>query len=156
MKHMTLLFLIREDKKEVLLAMKKRGFGEGKWNGVGGKIEEGETPEQAVIREAQEEIGVGIDEKDLEERGQIFFSFDKPGDIPLRVRIFTTTIWEGTPAESEEMSPKWFSFDSVPYDRMWVDDPYWLPQMLAGKNVHGEFRFSEDGSEILSQHVDIL
>ncbi len=155
MKHMTLLFLIREDKKEVLLAMKKRGFGEGKWNGVGGKVEEGETVEQAVIREAQEEIGVGIDEKDLVPRGDLFFSFEGPDEVKLRVRIFTTSVWEGTPAESEEMSPKWFSYDSVPYDAMWVDDPHWLPQMLTGKHIHGEFRFSADGSEILSHHLDI-
>jgi mutator protein MutT len=155
MKHMTLLFLLREDKKEVLLAMKKRGFGEGKWNGVGGKIEEGETPEQAVIREAQEEIGVGIEEKDLVHRGHIFFSFAGPDEVKLRVRIYTTTVWEGTPAESEEMSPKWFPFSTVPYDDMWVDDPHWLPELLSGKNVNGEFHFTEDGSKILSHHVDI-
>lgn len=152
---MTLLFLLREDKKEILLAMKKRGFGEGKWNGVGGKVEEGETVEQAVIREAQEEIGVGLDEKDLVQRGELFFSFDAPDEARLRVRIFTTTCWEGTPAESEEMSPKWFSFEDVPYNDMWVDDPHWLPELLSGKNIHGEFRFTADGSEILSHHVDI-
>lgn len=52
----TLLFLRRGD--ELLLAMKKRGFGKGKWNGVGGKLEAGETLEQALIRETVEETGV--------------------------------------------------------------------------------------------------
>lgn len=52
----TLLFLIKDD--HVLLAMKKRGFGAGNWNGVGGKIEAGESIEQALVRECQEEIGV--------------------------------------------------------------------------------------------------
>ncbi|MCP5842996.1 NUDIX domain-containing protein, partial [Klebsiella pneumoniae] len=52
----TLLFLRRDD--ELLLAMKKRGFGAGKWNGVGGKIEAGETIEDALVRECQEEINV--------------------------------------------------------------------------------------------------
>jgi len=51
-KHLTLLFLIKED--QILLAMKKRGFGMGRFNGVGGKIEPGETIEQAMIRECQE------------------------------------------------------------------------------------------------------
>ena len=50
----TVVFLIREN--QVLLAMKKRGFGEGKWNGVGGKLDPGETVEQALVRECQEEI----------------------------------------------------------------------------------------------------
>ena len=65
MKHVTLLFLIKDDSQEILLAMKKRGFGEGKFNCTGGKIEEGETIPQAAIREAKEEIGVDIDEKDI-------------------------------------------------------------------------------------------
>ncbi len=152
---MTLLFLLREDKKEVLLAMKKRGFGEGKWNGVGGKVEEGETVTQAVIREAQEEIGVGIDEEHLIARGEIEFSFEHPNDMHLLVHIFTTTVWEGTPSESEEMKPVWYSFDSVPYQEMWVDDPHWLPQMLEGKNISGSFHFTEDGAKILSQKIAI-
>ena len=52
----TLLFLRRND--EILLAMKKRSFGKGNWNGVGGKLDTGETIKQAMIRETEEEIGV--------------------------------------------------------------------------------------------------
>ena len=48
----TLALLINDD--EILLALKKRGHGEGKYNGVGGKIKENETPEAAMIRETQE------------------------------------------------------------------------------------------------------
>jgi len=51
----TTLCLLRKENK-ILLAMKKRGFGEGKYNGVGGKIENGETPEETMIRESKEEI----------------------------------------------------------------------------------------------------
>ena len=54
MKHVTLLFLLTDD--QILLAMKKRGFGMGRWNGVGGKIEPGETIEEATARECREEI----------------------------------------------------------------------------------------------------
>ena len=53
----TTLCLLRRN-EEILLAMKKRGFGEGKYNGVGGKIEGTETPEAAMLRETKEEIGV--------------------------------------------------------------------------------------------------
>ena len=52
----TLCLLKKED--SILLALKKRGFGEGKYNGVGGKLENNETPEEAMIRECKEEIGV--------------------------------------------------------------------------------------------------
>ena len=42
----------------LLLGLKKRGFGQGKWNGFGGKLDEGETPRQAAIREMKEESDV--------------------------------------------------------------------------------------------------
>ena len=69
MRQATLCLLIKEnqDKEELLLAMKKRGFGVGKWNGVGGKINpvKGDRNiEDTAIRETEEEIGVKI--KDLE------------------------------------------------------------------------------------------
>ena len=54
----TLLFLQKGD--QILLAMKKRGFGAGRWNGVGGKLEAGEDIEEAAIRECQEEIGCDV------------------------------------------------------------------------------------------------
>ena len=52
----TLLFLRRGN--EILLARKKRGFGKGKYNGVGGKLKKGESPEMAMVREAREEISI--------------------------------------------------------------------------------------------------
>jgi len=57
-KVMTLVYIRNEDK--VLLGMKKRGFGEGKWNGFGGKVEPNESILQGAIREVQEECGVDI------------------------------------------------------------------------------------------------
>ena len=71
MKLSTLCFLIEDDR--ILLAMKKRGFGEGKWNGVGGKVNEGETVEAAAIRETEEEIGVTATVHDLEPKGILRF-----------------------------------------------------------------------------------
>ncbi|CAN0403706.1 unnamed protein product, partial [Ectocarpus sp. 8 AP-2014] len=46
------------DANEILLGMKKRGFGEGKWNGFGGKVESGESVEEAAKRELMEEAGL--------------------------------------------------------------------------------------------------
>ena len=57
-KEMTLGFLVKDNK--VLLAMKKRGFGVGRWNGIGGKLEVNESPESAMKREANEEINIKI------------------------------------------------------------------------------------------------
>ncbi|MEK7504190.1 MAG: hypothetical protein AAB550_01680 [Patescibacteria group bacterium] len=81
MKQATLCFLVKDN--QILLAMKKRGFGVGKWNGVGGKV-------------------------------------------------------------NEEMKPQWFDIDKIPYDKMWVDDIYWLPKALDGQKLRGRFVFDKD------------
>ena len=77
MKLSTICLLIKDD--EILLAMKKRGFGAGRWNGVGGKVEPGESIEEGAIREMEEEIGVTASIENLERVGEIKFYFkDKP------------------------------------------------------------------------------
>lgn len=140
MKQLTLLFLLREG--QVLLAMKKRGFGAGRWNGVGGKLDTGETVEQALIRECEEEIEVTP--KDFENVAKIIFHEQHEGEPKsLLVHVFLCTAWEGEPTETEEMDPKWFGVDEIPYDEMWADDPYWLPQVLAGKKLKCEFHLDE-------------
>lgn len=152
MKHVTLVFLIKPKTREILLAMKKRGFGMGKYNGAGGKIEEGETPEEAVTREAFEEFGVSIDQKDLEKVAEIAFSFEnKPGGFFCHA--YLAQVWTGEPAESEEMAPQWFTYDTVPYNQMWVNDRQWVPQVLAGKKLKGSIHFTEDGNTVISESL---
>ena len=65
----TICLLRKND--EVLLAMKKRGFGEGKYNGIGGKVEDGETVKDAAVRELYEEVGVHTNE--MEKIAEITF-----------------------------------------------------------------------------------
>ena len=64
-----LCFVIRDG--QILLIRKKRGLGAGKINGPGGRLEAGETAEQAAIRETQEEIGVTP--TGLDHAGELFF-----------------------------------------------------------------------------------
>jgi 8-oxo-dGTP diphosphatase / 2-hydroxy-dATP diphosphatase len=139
-KTLSLLFLRQDD--QVLLAMKKRGFGEGRWNGVGGKVEDGETIEAAMIREAEEEIGVTP--TIYEKVGNIEFDeYFKGVPTLMHVHVFAAKEWDGQPIESEEMRPQWFSLDAIPYEAMWPDDPYWLPQVLAGKKITASFTLDE-------------
>ena len=136
MKETTLLFLRRRD--EILLAMKKRGFGEGRWNGVGGKIEQGESLADALLREAKEEI----DTTPTQYEQVAIIKFDqyfKGTHALMIVNVFVATKWQGEPTESEEMKPQWFSINSLPYEAMWQDDPYWLPLVLEGKKIRASF-----------------
>lgn len=136
----TLCFLIKDDK--VLLAMKKRGFGKGRWNGVGGKPAEGESIEQAAVREAKEEINISA--KNLETKAVLNFYFPPNPEWDQQVIVFIVKEWEGKPEESEEMSPKWFRKDKLPLESMWPDDKYWLPDVLDGKEVEADFLFGEN------------
>ena len=140
MKQTTLLFLRRDD--QILLAMKKRGFGVGKWNGAGGKVEEGETITEAAIRECQEEIGVTPNK--LIPAGEFHF-IDLP-DVEHYCNIFVVHDWTGDPVESEEMRPQWFHKDEIPYDEMWADDKHWMPLLLESKQFKGKVVINEDGT----------
>jgi 8-oxo-dGTP pyrophosphatase MutT (NUDIX family) len=144
----TLLFLVKKNENgeisDILLAMKKRGFGTGKWNGVGGKVGENESIQLAAIREAKEEIGIDIDAMDLNSVGELEFKFiDKP-DWNQIVHIYLVSNWDGEIIETEEMRPEWFKIQNIPYEKMWVDDIHWLPKVLNGKVIGGFFEFDKD------------
>lgn len=139
----TILLLLRED--EVLLAMKKRGFGEGKWNGVGGKPNPGETIEETAVREAKEEIG--ITPKNIKRVAVISFHFPLVPEEKgwgQKVSVFTTTEWTGEPRETEEMKPQWFKIKDIPYKEMWWDDEIWMPKIFNGSLLKASFMFGEN------------
>ncbi len=139
-RHVTLLFLRREG--EILLAMKKRGLGTGKWNGVGGKLEPGETAEQAAIRECEEEIGVTPHK--LRKVAEIDFYLTDSPDFNHYAHVYETEIWDGDPIETDEMRPGWFALGDIPYGQMWGDDKFWLPVTLAGKKLKGKLVLDDD------------
>jgi 8-oxo-dGTP pyrophosphatase MutT (NUDIX family) len=145
----TVTLLLRGD--EVLLAMKKRGFGAGKWNGVGGKQNPGEDIVDTAVREAEEEIGVKP--LNLEKVAIFNYLFPENEGWGQRVHIFTATEWEGEPAEREEMKPEWFKIKDIPYKEMWVDDEIWMPKVFAGKLIRGSFMFGA-GERIDEYYLD--
>lgn len=136
----TTLCLVHRHPK-ILLGMKKRGFGVNKWNGFGGKVAGSEDIEATAKRELLEECG--LQARQLEKLG--FLSFEYPSaDEIVETHIFKVSKFTGVPAESEEMRPRWFATDRIPYDQMWPDDRLWLPLFLAGKNFRGRFVFNPD------------
>jgi len=143
MREATLCFLIKEinGERELLLAMKKQGFGEGRWNGVGGKFDS--KNDKNIIatakRELKEEIGVIAQE--IKKVAILSFYFPYQKDWNQNVHVFFVANWQGEPKETEEVRPKWFKINEIPLDKMWPDDKFWLPRVLNGEKLKAEFVF---------------
>lgn len=148
MTNATLCFLINKSSREILLGFKKVGFGAGKYSGIGGKVEPGETIIQAAIREMEEESGIKVKESDLRCVARLAFWFPAKPEWDQIVYAFVSTIWDGDPIETGEMIPTWFSVDAIPFDRMWQDDVYWLPRILKGERIQAHFTFCQDNETI--------
>jgi 8-oxo-dGTP diphosphatase/2-hydroxy-dATP diphosphatase len=147
-KRILTLCIIHKDSK-ILLGMKKRGFGTGFWNGFGGKVKKGESIEEAAKRETKEEIGVVP--LDLKKMGILRFQFKGELEI-LEVHVFSCSNFVGEIKETEEMMPKWFKIEQIPFNQMWPDDKYWLPLLLEGKNFRGKFYF--EGRKLVDYQIE--
>ncbi|MET4590302.1 NUDIX domain-containing protein [Arthrobacter sp. 754] len=130
----TLCFLTRESDgvAQVLLGLKKTGFGRGKVVGLGGHVEAGESEAEAACREVLEESGVIVLQEDLSDAGVVTFDFPARPEWNMTSRLFVAARWAGEPAESAEIRPEWFDVEALPVERMWQDAAHWLPLALNG------------------------
>lgn len=148
----TTLCYILNDEDHVLLIMKKRGFGAGKWNGPGGKVQEDESPLDAAVREVREEIGVVP--REPEEIGYIEFIWEEIPENNNRCFVYLTRDFEGNIIETEECLPAWFAQDKIPYGYMWEDDQLWYPEMLQGRRVKKRFYFNKDNKLLKHENIE--
>jgi 8-oxo-dGTP pyrophosphatase MutT (NUDIX family) len=131
--------------------MKKRGFGEGKWNGSGGKAKEGEKIEAVMKREMKEEYNITPTE--FEKAAEItFIEPSIPGEGIWVAHVFLIRKWTGKITESEEMKPQWFPVNQVPYQEMWTSDTLWLPRVLKGEKFKAKFTY-DNKEKIKKQEI---
>jgi 8-oxo-dGTP diphosphatase len=142
----TLVFVFRGD--EVLLINKKTGLGKGKVNAPGGKVDPGETPEAAAVRECREELHIEV--SNLEYCGEHRFQF--VDGYSIHVWVYRTRDFRGEPVETREAEPLWTRIDEIPFDAMWEDDRYWLPMLIRGQCFQTRWIF--DGDRMVDYHID--
>jgi 8-oxo-dGTP diphosphatase len=151
----TCLCLIRrrgDDGPEVLLGLKKSGFGLGKWVGLGGHIEAGEKPVAAAVREVAEESGLVVAADALQHMASIEFRFPARPSWDQTADVFVASVYQGEATESDEIAPRWFPADALPLSLMWDDAKYWLPRVLAGEHVNVRIAFADDCATVASMH----
>ena len=134
----TLVFVVKDGR--ILLIRKKRGLGAGKINAPGGRLEPGETPLEAAVREVQEELC--ITPVELTYSGENLFQF--VDGYSIHVHVFKAGDYEGEPTETDEASPIWSNLDAIPYAEMWEDDKLWVPLVLDGTRFYGRYLFDDD------------
>lgn len=140
--------------ERLLLQKKSKGlFGADKWNGVGGKLKQNETPEEGAKREVFEETGLKI--LNPEFHGILSFYFGDRKEPDWIVYVFSAKALEGKPRPSEEGLLRWFALKEIPYDEMWQDDRHWLPLLLRGNKFEGSFYFDKEGKELLDFNLKV-
>jgi len=138
----TLCFPIRDGK--VLLGLKAKKIGQGRWNGYGGGIDGEETPEQSILRELLEEAKIEALPNSLEKVAIVDFHNNNSDGVAFICRVYVYFVyqWEGEPQETEEMlTPTWYGKDALPLDGMMLADREWLPVVLAGKKIIAEAHY---------------
>lgn len=121
---------------------KENDYHEGKWNGLGGKFELGESPEDCAIREIKEEAGLTV--KNLIMKGFITFPlFDGKDD--WHVFLFVIDKFEGDLIDSPEGELDWIDNDKLSEINLWEGDKIFIPWLFEDKFFSAKFNY-ENGN----------
>ena len=137
----TLCYVMSEGRTLMLYRNKKENdFHEGKWNGLGGKFEPGETPEECAIREIKEESGLTV--KDPIMKGFITFPlFDGKND--WYVFVFKFDGFEGKLIDSPEGTLEWIPNDKLTELNLWEGDSIFIPWLFEEKFFSAKFNYKD-------------
>jgi 8-oxo-dGTP diphosphatase len=148
----TVCFIRRNGK--VLLQQRAPGrIWAGRLNGPGGKIDAGETPEAAVVREVKEETGLRL--LRVEHHGILDLYFGDPDRSQLRVFAFSCKEFTGRARGGREGTLRWYAEQHLPYEHLWPDMRYWLPMVLDGGAMEGRCIYDRDGNRLLSCSINL-
>lgn len=141
MKLATLCYIQKDNKTLMLYRNKKENdYHEGKWNGLGGKFELGESPEECAIREIKEEAGLTV--TNLVMKGFITFPlFDGKDD--WHVFLFVINDFEGELIDSPEGELEWIPNNKLTEINLWEGDKIFIPWLFEDKFFSAKFVYEE-------------
>lgn len=141
MKLATLCYVQKNGKTLMIHRVKKSNdMHAGKWNGLGGKLEPGESPEECVIREVFEESGLLIKQPKL--RGFLTFpSFSNNED--WYTFVFTAANFEGELIESHEGIFQWVADEKITDLELWEGDQFFIPWLDRDQFFLGKFNYRD-------------
>lgn len=139
MKLATLLYVQKDDKTLMLYRNKREtDYHKGKWNGLGGKFELGESPEECAIRELKEESGLIA--KKVVLKGHITFPmFDGKDD--WYVFVFTIPEFEGELIDCNEGELEWIPNDELVKLNLWEGDKHFIDWLFQDKFFSSKFNY---------------
>ncbi|PPB50281.1 NUDIX hydrolase [Arthrobacter pityocampae] len=140
--------------RQVLLGLKRTGFGTGRVVALGGKIDGAETDLDAAVREVAEESGIGLVPAEVRAAGSITWQFPARPAWNMAASLFTAEAGNATAVACEEIEPRWYGVDAIPWQDMWQDAPHWVPGLLAGRPVHATVVMSDDNESVTGVVVD--
>ncbi len=144
----TLCYLRRDG--HTLMVHRNKNAGDihaGKWNGLGGKFEPGESPEACVIREVREESGLQVADPRL--RGLLAFPGFKESD--WYVFVFTAEEFTGQLIDSPEGELRWVPDAELADLPLWESDRIFFPWLEGGPFFSASFRYQ--GERMLDYQV---
>ena len=151
MKLATLCYVIDKKTDSTLMihrVKKQNDYHEGKWNGLGGKFELGESPEECAIREIEEECGLKV--KSVIMKGFITFPmFD--GKEDWYVFLFTAYDFEGDLIDSPEGNLAWIENDKLTELNLWDGDKIFIPWLY--QEVFFSANFNYENGKYVSHDV---
>lgn len=126
MEYCTVCYIEKDDKILMLYRNKKKNdINEGKWIGVGGHIEEFETPYECTVREVKEETGLVV--KNLIPRGYISFI---TGNKPMGIHVFSCKEFSGQLIECDEGELHFIKKSDILSLNIWETDVYMLKKII--------------------------
>jgi len=121
------------EQQKVLLGRKLTGFGAGNIVAPGGKVDPGESPLDAAVRELWEETALRVDPQDMQHRVTVYFRFPTRPLSDMDCEVFLAHTYAGVATASTELDAQWHYASRLPTQSMWQDAQHWLPRIISGE-----------------------